>query len=254
MHGNETYTIHQHEYNLPSGSYLLCNAHSEGSVRVDSKKPVRGICIDLLPALLSEVVASYREPDTSKSDLSLDLFFNSSDFMEQQFHAESTALGVLLYQLDGILDKNPYDNYQFTNEFYYQLAEGIVCDYIPVVKKLQSVRGIKAVTRRELLKKLETGKKFIEMHFCENIHVEQIAQESGISQYHFFRLFKSVYGVSPYQYIKIKKLEMAREMILKNDCPVSLVALDAGYSDLFSFSKAYKKHFGVAPSAHADGC
>jgi AraC family transcriptional regulator len=246
--GDEIYRLKDHEYVVKENEYLLCNSKCEGSVLIDSKIHVNGICIDISNEIISEVLATYIAPDTNIADLSLDTFFHSDDFMERQFDAKSTHLGQKLKHLDTIIKKDPYQDYFFEKEFYYELSEGVVSDYIPIVKQFRSLRCIKSDTKKDLLKRLTKGKEFLDQHFTSEIDIEKVAVESNISQYHFFRLFKTVFGVSPYQYLKQKRLFKAQELLRQDRVPLAQLAVEVGYSDIFSFSKAYKKQFGHAPS------
>ncbi len=246
--GDEIYRLKEQDYTLKGGDYLLCNKHCEGKVFIDSKTHVKGICIDIASEMVSEIVASLIAPDTNISDLTLDRYFNSQDFLEQQYTAKTTHLGSQLIHLDNMIQKNPYDNYQFDPEFYYRLSEGIVADYIPVVKQFQAIRSVKSETKKDLLRKLAKGKTFIELYYKMEIDIARVAEESNISQYHFFRLFRDVYGVSPYQFIKQKRMQAASEILLKQRLPLAQLAMEVGYSDIFSFSKAYKQYFGCPPS------
>lgn len=250
MQGCETYHVKGEEYAICNGEYLLCNPHGEGSILVDSKNVVTGICIDIAPEMVSEVVASLVAPDTAYADLSLDQFFSSPDFLEQSFSANQTYLGQYLMKIQSAVEVNPYQDYEFDAEFYYRLSEAIVQDYIPVVKQFQAIRSIKSTTKRDLLKKLSRGKSFLDEFFSFPIDVEDAAQTAHISQYHFFRLFREVYGVSPYQYIKARRLEKGKALITEDRMPIAQVAMEVGYSDIFAFSKAYRQYFGVPPSRH----
>jgi len=246
--GDEIYRLKEQDYTLKGGDYLLCNKHCEGKVFIDSKTHVKGICIDIDSDILSEVVASFRAPDTNNPDLCMDKYFNSLDFMEQQYDAKCSQLGSQLKDLDAIIQKNPHDDYQFDPEFYYKLSEGIISDYIPVIRQLQSIRSIKSETKKDLLRKLSKGKAFIDLNYLLEIDISMVAMESNMSQYHFFRLFRDVYGVSPYQYIKQKRMQAAYEIMKKNRLPLAQLAMEVGYSDIYSFSKAYKQYFGCPPS------
>jgi len=252
MDGEEVYRLKEQDYLLKQGDYLLCNMHCEGKVIIDSKTHVKGICIDIDRDLLSEVLATYRAPDTNVSDLALAGYFNSEDFLEQAFQSKLTQLGTEILKLDGFLRKNAYVDYQFEKEFYYKLSESIIADYIPVVKQFQSIRCIKSETKRDLLRKLAKGKAYIDLYYRLNIDMAKAALESNISQYHFFRLFKNVYGQSPYQYMKQLRMRKAKEILQKEPIPLAQLALGVGYSDIFSFSKAYKQYFGVSPSKELD--
>lgn len=248
MQGDELYRLKERDYLLHQGEYLLCNYHCEGKVSIDSKAHVKGICIDIARDVLSEVVAIHKAPDANMADLSLDDFFNSPDFLEHQFQSSQTHLGKELLNLDAILLRNPNSDYQFSKEFFYKLSENILADYIPVVKQLQSIRCVKSATKRDLLKKLAKGKSYIDQYFTTDIDISQIALESNLSQYHFFRLFKNTYGQSPYQYIKQKRMQKANDLLKRQPMPLANLATEVGYSDIHSFSKAFKQFFGKSPS------
>ncbi len=248
MNGHEIYDVNGTKYHLGGGQYLLANAFSEGSIEIDSNKTVKGICIDIVAEILSEVVASHRAPDTAIADLTLDQFFNSNDFLENQYSADCTNLGYSLRKLDAILGKDPFSSYQFTNEFYYQLSEGIVADHMPIFKKLRQIRTVKTETRKDLFRKVDKGKLFIDHNFSLHLDVERVAQEAQMSQYHFFRIFKKVYNISPYQYILHKRLAFAHQLLQQGYHNLSQLAIDVGFADMPSFSKAFKSQFGRPPS------
>ncbi|HQX45751.1 MAG TPA: helix-turn-helix transcriptional regulator, partial [Saprospiraceae bacterium] len=58
----------------------------------------------------------------------------------------------------------------------------------------------------------------------------------------------NTYGQSPYQYIKQKRMQKANELLKKQSIPLANLATEVGYSDIHSFSKAFKQFFGKAPS------
>ncbi len=248
VEGSELYAVNGTKYLIGKRQYLLANKHNEGYVMVDSKNPVTGICIDIAPDILSEVVSSYLNPNTSFTDLALDTFFNSSSFLENKYDAPQTHLGSLLLQLETSFLENPQQSLNLNNDFYYTLSEKIIADHIPVFKQLQSIKAIKQETKKILLRKLNYAREFIHEFFLDDVSVGKIAREIGMSEYHFFRLFKSVFKLSPHQYIIQQRLRFSREMIEKNQLPVTTAASLSGFSDIHAFSKSFKKHYGFPPS------
>ncbi len=247
MSGKETYTLRDEVFNLKAGQYVLCNQHCEGRVAIDNKENAEGICIDIRNDLLAEVLINFKNPSALENDIDLDTYFLAQNFIENKFENNSTKLGSLLNQLHGTLEVNPYDNYQFSSDFYYSLCEGIIQDHMTIVKELQAIKSIKLDTKKILWKKAQSGKQYIEQHFLEDIDIPLIAKEVNMSQYNFFRLFKEVYHVSPYQYLKQIRMDFSKTLILQHKMSISEIAIKVGFADVFSFSKAYKKHFGLAP-------
>ena len=132
--------------------------------------------------------------------------------------------------------------------FFYQLSETIIADQVPIFKQLQAIPSIKSATKKDLFKRISLGKEYIENYFFLPLTIEKIAKESCMSEYHFFRLFKIVFGISPNQYIIQKRLEHGQKILKQDRYLVSTAAVESGFSDIFTFSKAFKKHFGYSPS------
>ncbi|MBL0047832.1 MAG: helix-turn-helix transcriptional regulator [Bacteroidetes bacterium] len=244
--GIEKYNVNGNIYNIKSGEYLLANHFSEGIVEID--KAVKGICIDVAPDLLSETVASFMRPDTPVADILLDTFFNTPDFLENKYSVKNTNVGKFLQNLDAATSSNMQESISFNREFYYKLAECVIADQLPIYQQLQMVSGVKASTRKELFRRISTGKDFIDNYFKLPIETSAIAKECGMSEYHFYRVFKAVFGISPHQYIIQKKLFYAKKRVQHSEQSLTEIAVEAGFSDVFALSKSFKQLFGFPPS------
>ncbi len=245
--GIERYTINNKSYTVNSGSYLLMNGEKEGKVIIDSEKDVMGMCLNVSNDLVAEVVATNQAPDTPFADQSLSDFFYTGKFLENQYQAAHHSLGRKLREISERVNNNSFSTDQIDQELFYQLAECLVSDQTQVFKQLQTIKTVKPETQRDLCRRVLKGKEFIDSSFIEALTIEQIARTAGMSEYHFFRLFKQMTGFTPYQYMLSTRLKNA-SLLLKADHSVFDAAIACGFSDIFSFSKAFKKHFGVSPS------
>lgn len=77
--------------------------------------------------------------------------------------------------------------------------------------------------------------------------ITQLAAEFSISTSTLKRHFKIIYGKSIYNYYLEKKLELGKKMILSKNKSISEIAYNLGYSKINSFSKAFKKYYGILP-------
>ena len=64
-----------------------------------------------------------------------------------------------------------------------------------------------------LYRRIVQAKLFIDKFHSEKIDLNNIADEACFSKYHFIRLFKSIYGKTPNQYLKEARIENAKELI-----------------------------------------
>jgi AraC family transcriptional regulator len=247
--GTERYRIEDKLYTVNEANFLLVNGNKTTKVEIDSKTQVKGLCIHLSQELIDEVIAFYIAPNTAFSDTSLSQFFYSDEFLESQYSAHGTLLGKQLLQLDrAIQTKNLFDD-QIGSEIFYDLAIAMVKDQTPVFKQLQNIKSVKSETKKDLYRRVLKGKEFIDAHFESELTIEQIASHAGMSEFHFYRLFKQIVGLSPYQYIlKIRLVKSYQLLTLGYS--VSEVAFATGFSSIFTFSKSFKKMYRVSPSQY----
>jgi AraC family transcriptional regulator len=89
---------------------------------------------------------------------------------------------------------------------------------------------------------------YVEEHLGAGPSLEQMAAVAGLSPYHFARQFKAATGVPPHQYVIMRRVERAKELLhAGTDLYVAEVAARAGFSDQSQFSRHLKHVVGVTP-------
>ena len=91
---------------------------------------------------------------------------------------------------------------------------------------------------------------YINTHFCENISSADLAKKFGYSEGYFCRHFKVVTGLSPMIYIRILRLEKARELLQRGQHSFSEIASRCGFSSPTYFTRCFKSHFEMTPSEY----
>ena len=92
---------------------------------------------------------------------------------------------------------------------------------------------------------------YIHSKYMYALSVETIAARVNLERSYFTTLFTARVGTSPGKYLQNYRMRIAAELLSKNQKSVSLTALSVGYSDIYTFSKTFKRHFGVSPSQYA---
>ncbi|MBQ8894500.1 MAG: AraC family transcriptional regulator [Clostridia bacterium] len=87
----------------------------------------------------------------------------------------------------------------------------------------------------------------IRAHYAAGLTVQQLADALHLSRGHFTLLFKKKTGIPPQQYLIELRMEEAAKLLQKEGLSPSAAAFSVGYADIYQFSKAFKKHFGVSP-------
>lgn len=87
---------------------------------------------------------------------------------------------------------------------------------------------------------------YIADHLSENLKVEQIASALFVSKYYLSHTFTREVGVSIYRYIMMRRLLMARQLLIAGE-PAGQVSQSCGFSDYASFYRAFKSEYGTSP-------
>lgn len=101
-----------------------------------------------------------------------------------------------------------------------------------------------------LYRRIVQAKLFIDSNFMHKIDVDDISDEAFFSKFHFIRLFKSIYGKTPHQYLKYVRIEKARQF-LKEGKSVTEACFSVGFDSLSSFSGCFKRSTGESPSNYS---
>lgn len=100
-----------------------------------------------------------------------------------------------------------------------------------------------------LYNRIVKAKLFIDKNYQNNIDLENIADEAYFSKFHFIRLFKSIYGKTPHQYLTQVRIENAKHLLRLNNS-VSDTCLLVGFDSITSFATLFKKSEGKTPSEY----
>jgi AraC-like DNA-binding protein len=242
--GEEVYYANNKKYRVKKGEYIIGNNFTSALVTIDDEKPVQGLCIDISSQIIAEVADFH---DLSDSDLKN--FLLSDQFFVNRYNAKNTSLGYSLNEINRQIVSGEFLNEAAPNELFYSLAESIITDQRFVFDHLHKMDFKKMITNEEVFRILLDAKAFIDDNLLHNLSLYEITLHAGLSKYHFIRVFKSVFGVSPYQYQKRQQLEYARREI-QNGKPISDIAYTLGYADVPTFSKAFKQAFGLPPAQY----
>ena len=88
---------------------------------------------------------------------------------------------------------------------------------------------------------------WIDAHSHRQIDLEDVADQADISPFHFLRLFASVLGVTPHQYLLRSRLRHAARRLADDDTSITDVAYDVGFGDLSNFVRTFHRAAGVSP-------
>ena len=90
------------------------------------------------------------------------------------------------------------------------------------------------------------SKVFMEQHYFEKIDLNDLAKAALMSRFHYVRIFKQIYGVTPRSYLRDMRISRAKTL-LREGHSMTDTCFAVGYESLTTFSSVFKKCTGYSP-------
>lgn len=124
--------------------------------------------------------------------------------------------------------------------------ESKLLEYICDLTSINNVNNEKEMIGSLSSGKLSEIKKYIDDNYLNNIMLNDLAKEVGMSKYYLIRQFEKQHGLSPHKYLTNLRINHAKEL-LKNNNDFANIALESGFYDQSHFTKYFKEYTGVTP-------
>lgn len=91
---------------------------------------------------------------------------------------------------------------------------------------------------------------FVEDHLSDDISIENLSKLAALSPFYYQRLFSRLVKKPVYEYIKLRRMAKATEVLLNKDQRIIDVALELGFSSHEHFTRSFKETFGMTPEEY----
>lgn len=109
-----------------------------------------------------------------------------------------------------------------------------------------SGRPVKGGLAPHLCRRVE---EHVEAALGETIRLDDLARLAGLSPFHFQRMFRETFGLSPHAFTRRRRVERARDLLRAGE-PVAEIAAACGFGDQSHFTRVFKSETGLTPAAY----
>jgi AraC-like DNA-binding protein len=127
------------------------------------------------------------------------------------------------------------------------VSETAVIVHKQAIEDSAKLQHVTLNVRQEIYHRLLLAKDEIDANYTKNLTVEYLARISCLSHYHFLRLFKQVFSITPHQYIIRKRLDCACRMLIESDVSIREISMKVGFESHGSFTTLFKRIYGAPP-------
>ncbi len=106
-----------------------------------------------------------------------------------------------------------------------------------------------AYPKQYLYRRVVRAKLYIDQHYFRPIDLNNISDEACFSKFHFVRLFRSIYGKTPHQYLTEVRINHAK-VLLAGEATVARACFSVGFDSISSFTGLFKRRTGATPAAY----
>jgi AraC family transcriptional regulator len=118
---------------------------------------------------------------------------------------------------------------------------------VHLVRKYGQIRSEKPARGGLSPSQLRQAIACIRERLTEDLPLAAMAKAAGLSPFHFARRFKQATGLAPHQYLVVRRLEHARQLLVDTETPLVEVARRSGFCDQSHFTAHFRRQFGVTP-------
>lgn len=136
--------------------------------------------------------------------------------------------------------------YENMDEYYKIAVRGYIAALASRIARSRSDKEIRPKTSDKLTS-VKAAVEYMYRHFSENISIDDICGEIGLSKYYLCHIFKEIMGVSVVTHLNYIRCRKARTLLRSGKYNVSQSAYECGFGNLSYFSKTYRQIIGNQP-------
>lgn len=172
--------------------------------------------------------------------------FNSSAYL-----ADFSQERVPLKELQSILD-NIYREHIIKSAGYNQIILGYINTLLGLlIRKYYLIpKTDNDYTAEKNLSRLSDIITYLDEHYTEKVSLQTIADELHINYYYLSHFFKDTAGISFQDYLNNLRVDKSLSLLAEADKNITDIALDSGFPNIKSYTKAFKEKFGMLPSKY----
>lgn len=174
----------------------------------------------------------------------LKIFFNRNDNFKNRLDRENKATAEI-FELIGDIER---EFKQRRSEYELMVHVKLLTILVMLIRDYNYVDENAKDIGTVNVESVEKALSYIDNHLDEELTLESIAFEIGMNKTYFSTLFKKLNGISPWEYITVRRVEKAIQLIKSSDANILDVALMCGYNSTANFNRAFKKITGKVPS------
>jgi AraC family transcriptional regulator len=243
LSGESSVSVASKSVRIKEGLFFLSNADQHYTLEVDEKKSVETFNIHFGEYFADQVFEALKNTVENLLD---DTF--QTPHLPMAFHNRLQPQDDFLKKILLEIKHQGGNDILFREEKLIELLTHLLKQESEIVKIRGTIPAIKSSTREEILQRLFYSTDYIYSNYNKVLSLEELAQASCLSKFHFLRLFKIAFRKTPHQFVTEVRLQKARELLKYTKLTIHEVSRSIGFDNASSFSRLFYNSTGVYPT------
>jgi AraC-like DNA-binding protein len=244
VRGSADWRTEDGRFAIDHASYLVVNEAQPYSLDIESLEPVETFCVFFRRGFVEEARAVL----AGREDLLLDepgLEMRDTTGFET-YRARDRGVMSLLKETHLHLSRGRPPG-AWIEDRMAGLAGALLRAQTEVRREMARIPAARPATRAEIYRRLRRALDFVEGSLAQPVDLNAMARAACLSPYHFHRRFSEAFRETPHEYVRRRRLEIARDLLVKSALPVTVVCHRSGFESLGSFSALFRRSYGLPP-------
>ncbi len=229
--GSTNIFVNNVEFELSVGDMLFTRAYSVlEATTFEGECEIYYIYFDILPHHLEKIFLE-------------DIFFSKNLFT---FKKDANLLNMLFSEIISNADEQRDSSY-YISQSYFSILIALI--YQNEVKNNKD-KEVTKFFNNDKEKYLNLATEYIQKHIEQNIKLEDIAKEIGITSNYIYKIFIELLKVSPKEYILERRLELVAKLLVSTNLSINEIAFNLDFSSQAHLTKLFKQFYNIAPNKY----
>jgi AraC-like DNA-binding protein len=245
--GREEVSIGRGRIVVDEDAFLILNPGTVYATRIRSAADVFSLSIHFADALVADVLGwlddgseRLREPGERTAA--------SRRFAEHLRMHDRLVSPVLRYLLL-VGQEDDCDALWYEEQLSF-LLERLLASHEAERHRVSHLRAVRARTRHEIHRRIMRATDFMLSHYEAALELRAMAEVACLEKHHFLKLFTMVHGMTPFEFLRRKRVAVALRLLRQTDLPHGEIARRAGLGTRHTLLRALKEFTGSSPQEY----
>jgi AraC family transcriptional regulator len=244
LRGSAALTLGRRRLVMEPGFFLLVNAGDEYSVAIDSPTPVHCFSLHFQPEMARDVAGARSSGWTAALDG--EQARTEPPRLREALIPIEAGLQEMVQHLSQSVHTDQPDSMALEQDFMLLLQRLLQDQAQRRQDALAALPAARAATRLELLRRVDWAADYMLSNYPEPITLDDIADAARLSKYHLLRAFQQVKRCTPHQFLRARRVDVARRLLDNRELDLPSVAAATGFGSRWTLQRALRLHLGVS--------